>query len=274
MKWAYSSNAYTRCSVLEAVDRVAALGYDGIELMADVPHLWPASTTDEQITAVRRRLDERGLRISNVNAFMMNAVRDFWHPSWIEPDEALRRRRIEHTIAALKMAKQLGAGCITTEPGGPVEEGMTREEAMGVFVDGLNEALRHAQQQEVRLLVEPEPGLLIERADEFLELAERIDSPMFGLNLDLGHCYCVGEPLPATIERLKGVTRHYHIEDIAASRVHQHLIPGRGAIDFGAALSAIRRSGYRGWITVELYPYVEDPDAAGAAALRHLSNVP
>lgn len=273
MRWAYSSNAYTRYSVLEVVDRVAGLGYDGIELMADAPHLWPASTSDARIAEVRRRLDERGLGISNVNAFMMNAVQDFWHPSWIEPDEAVRRQRVDHTIAALKMAKKLGARCITTEPGGPVAAGMNRDEALDIFVAGLNEVLPHAEEQQVQLLVEPEPGLLIQQGDEFLDLARRIESPMFGLNLDLGHCYCVGEPLPETIERLKSVTRHYHIEDIAASRVHKHLIPGHGAIDFGAVLSAIRRSGYRGWITVELYPYVEDPDAAGAEARRHLSDV-
>ena len=84
MKLAYSSNAYTRFSVTEAIDAIANLGYGGIELMADVPHAWPASTTDEQIERIRRYLDERGLTLSNVNAFTMNAVQDFWHPSWVE----------------------------------------------------------------------------------------------------------------------------------------------------------------------------------------------
>ena len=50
---------------------------------------------------------------------------------------------------------------------------------------------------------------------------------------------------------------HYHFEDIAATRVHQHLVPGRGAIDFAATLRAIRATGYDGWLTVELYPYID-----------------
>ena len=54
-------------------------------------------------------------------------------------------------------------------------------------------------------------------------------------------------------------TRHYHLEDIAATRVHRHLIPGRGAIDFEATLRAIAATGYDGWLTVELYPYIDDP---------------
>jgi len=273
MKLAYSTNAYARFPLPEAIDRIAALAYRGIELMADMPHVWPATTTDSQIETIRRHLDAHGLTIANVNAFMMNAVQDFWHPSWIEPDVDFRSLRIRHTIDALRLARKLGATCITTEPGGPLEGDMTRDTAIDIFVQGLNEALDQADTLGIRLLVEPEPGLLIENAEQFLELAGRITSPMFGLNFDLGHFYCAGEPLPETVERLRPYTRHYHIEDIAATRVHRHLIPGRGAIDFPAVLSTIRDTGYDGWLTVELYPYLDDPDGAGQEARDYLTGL-
>jgi sugar phosphate isomerase/epimerase len=64
--------------------------------------------------------------------------------------------------------------------------------------------------------------------------------------------------------------RHYHLEDIAATRVHHHLVPGTGAIDFSAVVSAIRATGYDGWLTVELYPFLDDPDAAARQALELL----
>ncbi|MBI4705802.1 MAG: TIM barrel protein [Deltaproteobacteria bacterium] len=62
------------------------------------------------------------------------------------------------------------------------------------------EALRRAEDDGVHLLVEPEPGLLIENVAQFEELAARMDSPMFGLNFDVGHFYCVGEPLPEAVD--------------------------------------------------------------------------
>jgi sugar phosphate isomerase/epimerase len=68
-------------------------------------------------------------------------------------------------------------------------------------------------------------------------------------------------------------TMHYHFEDIAASRIHEHLVPGRGAIDFAATLAAIEQTGYDGWLTVELYPYLDDPDAAGREAFGYLSRL-
>lgn len=271
MKLAYSSNAYMRCPVSEAIDRIAGLGYRGVELMADVPHAWPATTTERELDAIRRCLDEHGLTLCNVNAFMMNAVGDFHHPSWIEPDAQLRHLRIRHTIDALTMARKLGAPCITTQPGGPPVEGMCRDAALDLFVEGLREVLDHAENEGVWLLVEPEPGLLIESAAQFLELAQRIDSPMLGLNFDIGHFYCVGEPLPEAVERLEAFTRHYHIEDIAANRIHEHLIPGQGAIDLASVLAAIQGTDYGGWVTVELYPYLDDPDGAGREALDHLT---
>jgi len=273
VKLAYSSNAYRRWSIGEAISRIARIGYHGMELMADVPHAWPATLSDAQIGEMRRRISDAGLTLSNVNAFMMTAVQDFWHPSWIEVDADLRRLRVQHTMAALRLARKLGAKCITTEPGGPLEAGMSCAKAMDLFDEGLKEALRRAEDDDVHLLVEPEPGLLIENAAQFEELAARMDSPMFGLNFDIGHFYCVGDPLPEAIARLARWTRHYHIEDIAATRVHEHLVPGHGAIDFAAVLKAIDATGYDGWITVELYPYLDDPDAAGREALEYLNRL-
>jgi len=273
MRLAYSSNAYMRQPLETAMERIAALGYSGVELMADVPHLWPATTTDEDIARVKATLERLGLVISNINAFMMNAVEDFWHPSWIEPDQGYRRRRVQHTIDALRMAAKLGAPSITTEPGGPLDPHMDRKQALDLFVAGLEEVLPVAEEVGVGLLVEPEPELLIENASEFLELANRMDSPAFGLNFDIGHFYCVAEPLAATVHRLSHLTRHYHLEDIAADRVHEHLIPGRGAIDFSDTLTAIRQTEYAGWITVELYPYLDDPDSAGREARNYVGRL-
>jgi sugar phosphate isomerase/epimerase len=81
----------------------------------------------------------------------------------------------------------------------------------------------------------------------------------------------VGEDPQDWVVKMSGHTVHYHLEDIAATRVHQHLVPGRGAIDFDATLAAIQRTGYDGWLTVELYPYLDDPDAAAREAKDFLS---
>jgi sugar phosphate isomerase/epimerase len=205
-----------------------------------------------------------------MNAFMMNAVADprqpYWHPSWIEPDPHYRAIRREHTKRSLQLARDLGAPHITTEPGGPLAPGQSWQASADIFYEELMPCIEVAESVNVGLLIEPEPGLLIEKFDQYLEFVERIDSPLVGLNFDIGHAYCVGEDPQDWVDKMKEHTVHYHFEDIAATRVHAHLVPGRGAIDFAATIKAIKATGYDGWLTVELYPYIENPDDAAREA--------
>ncbi len=274
IRLAFSTNAYLNYSFAEAVSRLAAIGYRGVEIMADVPHVWPAYLLPEQKQAIRQTLQQHHMAISNINAFMMHAVNDrrqkYWHPSWIEPDVHYRQVRIDHTMRALSLAKELGAVCITTEPGGPVEPGQSWKAALHLFVEMLKPVLEHAEKEGVLLLIEPEPGLLIETADQFEELMQHLDSPAVGLNFDIGHAFCVGDDPGPTLERLASWVRHIHLEDIAATRVHAHLIPGEGAIDFASVFAAMQKIGYRGWVTIELYPYIADPDTAARTARERI----
>ena len=175
MRLAYSSNAYLNFSIEETIARIAGLGYAGLELLADVPHAWPAGLLDERKQAIRQCLEQHRLAISNVNAFMMNAVADprqpYWHPSWIEPDRHYRAIRREHTKRALRLAKELGAPSIQTEPGGPLEPGQSWHAAADVFYDEIMPCVELAEQLEVFLLIEPEPGLMIETFEQYLEFA-------------------------------------------------------------------------------------------------------
>ena len=117
--------------------------------MADVPHAWPAGLLDGPKRAILAAMERHGLAFSNVNAFMMNAIDDhrqpYWYPSFIEPDEGYRRVRIDHTRRALSLCAELGAPHITTEPGGPIAPGQTRQEAIDLFVEVLKPLAEHAE---------------------------------------------------------------------------------------------------------------------------------
>ena len=274
IRLAFSTNGYLRFSFEETAERIAALGYAGLELMADVPHAWPAGLLPGAKQGIRAAMAKNRLEFSNVNAFMMNAIADrrqpYWYPSFIDPEPNYRQVRIDHTRRALTLCKELGAPHITTEPGGPIAEGQTRQQAIDLFVEVLKPLAEHAHNEGVLLLIEPEPGLLLETTDQYLEVADRLNAPSIGLNFDVGHAFCVSEDIPAAIKKLAPQIKHFHVEDISAERVHHHLVPGTGAIDFVEVFAAIRAINYQGWVTVELYPFVEDPDAAARDAMAVL----
>ena len=276
MQLAFSTNAYLHHSFVDTVSRLASIGYRGVEIMADVPHAWPAYLLPEQKQALRDALAKNKLAISNINGFMMHAVNDhrqkYWHPSWIEPDVNYRRVRIDHTKRVLTLAKELGAKCVTTEPGGPLE-GRPWSDCLKLFIEMLKPVVEHAEKEQVLLLVEPEPDLLIETADQYLEFASKIQSPFLGLNFDIGHSYCVKDEPAETVRRLGKLIRHVHLEDIAPTRVHHHMIPGEGAIDFRSTLAALKEIGYDGWVTIELYTCHEDPDQAAKLARERVLKI-
>ncbi len=276
MQLAFSTNAYLNHSFAETARRLATIGYRGIEIMADVPHAWPAYLLPEQKQAIRDALATNKLAISNVNAFMMHAVNDhrqkYWHPSWIEPDANYRQVRIDHTKRCLTLAKELGAPCVTTEPGGPLE-GRKWSDCLKLFVEMLKPVVEHAEKEGVPLLIEPEPDLLIETADQYLEFTRHIQSPMLGLNFDIGHFYCVKDDPASTVHKLAKLIHHVHLEDIAATRIHHHLIPGEGVIDFKSTLQALKDIGYNGWVTIELYTCHENPDHAATVARERVLKI-
>jgi sugar phosphate isomerase/epimerase len=272
MKIAFSTNAFTSFSLPEAIRAIASAGYKGVEIMADIPHAYPPHMTPEKIAETRRAIAECGLEISNVNAFMLKAVGDFWHPSWIERDMAKREQRLRHTVDSLKLARSLGAQTVSTEAGGPLD-GVDKEAARRWFEEGILHTLDAAERCCVKLLIEPEPGLFIENVEHVEEFFMRFRSPWLGLNFDVGHFFCVGADLRRAIRRLAPDIGHVHIEDIGADRRHHHLIPGRGAIDFGEVFDALRSIGYNGWVTVELYTEEANPVEAAVAALKYLRTV-
>lgn len=262
----YSTNAFKRFSLEDSIRKIAALGFTGVEIMCDRPHLYPPDAGDEELLSLKSLIAGCNLKITNLNAFTLFAVGDTYLPSWIEPDGARREVRIRHTLECLRVAGLLQCANISVPPGGPLADG-SRQEALRLFHAGLEEVIPLAESLKIRILIEPEPGLLLENSRQFKSFIRDVRSPMVGINFDIGHFFCVGEDPVLAFEELFTWIGHVHLEDIAQSRTHEHLIPGKGAISFPEVFRTMKRLGYRGDITLELYPYLDAPEEAGRESL-------
>jgi sugar phosphate isomerase/epimerase len=272
MKFAFSTNAFSKFSFFQAAQAISDAGYSGIEIMCDTPHAFPGELSGIDIANIKEALKKNNLEISNLNAFMMCAIKDFHHPSWIEKDTTFRQIRIRYTLDCIDLAAKLGAKTISTEPGGPLC-GMERMTAIQMFAEGLEQVLPHAREKGIELLIEPEPDLLLQTSKEYLDFLDEFNHPNLGLNFDIGHFFCVGEDPVHTIIKLKDHTKHYHLEDIPKNREHRHIMPGEGGIDIAGVLDTIEKTGYKGFITVELYPYLDQPDIAAADARIYIKEI-
>jgi sugar phosphate isomerase/epimerase len=294
MKLAFSTNAFKKYSLEESIRLIKEIGYEGVEILCDIPHAYPPQLKEEDILSIKETVSKNGIEISNLNAFTLYAITDVYHPSWIENDNQLRELRVQHTNNCLNLARKLGAKNISTEPGGPIEKMSDKttncnynsgtgdkgggqyhhnQKLQDLFIEGIAKSAKIAEECGVKILVEPEPGLLIENSEQFLKILKRIDSTSVGLNFDIGHFFCVREDPADLIYCLAQYIGHFHLADISQTRVHNHLIPGHGAIDFLSIFKAINQINYNGFVTVELYPYQNDPMYAARVSYEYLTSI-
>jgi fructoselysine 3-epimerase len=274
MNLSFSTNAFVRYSVFEAVEQIAAIGYKGIELLADAPHLYADSVTSSDLSRLKSVLDRTGLVVANVNANTAVGYygRQFWEPlfepSLANPDGKLRQWRIAYSKKCIDIACILEAPYVSLTSGRSVP-GVSPEQSIEFLRGSLQELLEYAEDKSVRIGIEYEPGLLIESCEELLMLIEDINSPYLGANLDLGHSHVLAEDPETVINALDRNIFHIHVEDIKA-RKHYHLIPGTGDIDFAELFRILEAHNYEGFATVELYTYPHEPEPAARQAFSYL----
>src|SRR4051812_11459918 len=258
IRLAFSTNAFKKNTLDEAIDAIGDIGYAGAELMADLHHAYPPAMDASRRAHTQQHLAARQLPVSNVNAFTLFACGDTYHPTWIEDDPAARERRIAHTLQCIDLAAEFGAKTISLQPGGPtIGTGLSFDQAAERYAEGLSRVVPAAKAKGLILAVEPEPGLFIETAAEYLEFKNRYfrAEPTVRMNCDVGHLFCVGDDPAEVIRKHADQIAHVHVEDIGKNRVHQHLTPGKGVMDFPGIFAALDDIHYVGWVTVELYPY-------------------
>ncbi len=274
---AFSTNAYTRFPLPEAVRRIGAYDYDGVEILGDEPHAYFPHFTDADRESLLEALEETDLAVSNINANTAMGYYDdappssFFEPSVIRADEEARTWRVEYTKRAIDLASTVDAPAVCLATGRPLP-GTLPEDARALLLESLTEILEYAEANGVEVGIEFEPELLVENTAETLELIEEVGRESLGVNLDLGHAAVYGEDVVESIHACAGSITGVHLEDIVGGRrgKHYHRIPGEGDLDFRAIFDALDDVGYDGFATLELYTYPDEPDRAAEEAYEAL----
>lgn len=270
MKLSFSTNAFVNCPVAQAVETIAAIGYEGVEIMADAPHLYAHDMTDGEIRKLKEVIDSTGIKVANINA---NTVRGylidpFAEPTLSHPDHSTRKWMVGYVMKCIDAALALGSRNVSITSGRIMPE-TTPEECIENLKNALRDIISHASRCGVRVGLEYEPGMLIEYSVELAALIGEMDSPWLGANLDLANSHILGEDPDEVLTTLSGRVFHVHLEDIK-DRAHHHLIPGRGDMDFKSLFALHERHSYRGFFTVELYTCPDEPQDAAKKAFDYL----
>ncbi len=267
LRFAYNTNGAANHRLDDALGLIADSGYDGVALTLDIHHLDPfAADFAEQRRRLAARLRQLGLGcVVETGARFLLDPRAKHEPTLVTADAAGRARRVEFLGRALEVAAETGADAMSFWAGVP-KPGVARPDAMAWLLDGVEQVARRAETLGATAALEPEPGMLIETADEWAALA----IPGLTLALDTGHCIVTNERDPAD------AVRHFaphlgtvSIEDMKRG-VHIHLPFGEGDMDIPGILTALDSIGFERLVCVELSRESHRADWAIPTSLAYL----
>jgi L-ribulose-5-phosphate 3-epimerase len=120
------------------------------------------------------------------------------------------------------------------------------------LVHALKPVINHSEETGMALAFEPEPGMFIDTLDRFAQLDDRLRHPLFQLTIDLGHVHCLNEGhIPTILSFWRARIANIHIEDMVCG-VHEHLMFGKGTMDFPSICQSLRQIDYSKGVHVEL----------------------
>jgi sugar phosphate isomerase/epimerase len=251
LRYGYVTNGLVGHRLEDALRLLADCGYDGVALTLDHVHFDPdAPLMSSRAATLRALLEELGLScvVETGARFALDPRRKHF-PTLITEG---RGKRVRMLTRAVDVAAELGAPVVSLWSGA-APSNLTPAIAWERLLDGVERVLEHADRRGVRLGFEPEPGMFVERLDDFEALDRRLGHPpALGLTLDIGHCVCLEpEPVPDCVRRAASRLVHVHIEDMRRG-VHEHLMFGDGELDLAVALAALTEIDYGGMVAVEL----------------------
>jgi xylose isomerase len=122
---------------------------------------------------------------------------------------------------------------------------------------------------------EPRRHIFLNDVGTALHLVDQIDAQNVGVVLDTGHAFMAKENLGESIWLLHRAGRlaHFHFNDNYLSWDDDMIVGSIHFLPFVEAVYWLKRICYRNWISLDLFPYREDPDLAVTESIAYLKRL-
>ncbi len=240
----YVGNRLDRDHLVE----IAAHGFEAVEVFALRDHF---DYRDRRAAiALAEWLDDTRLTLHSLHAPIAGSYANgSWHDglSLAAADDGRRKAAVEETLATLDVAAAVPYHVLVVHCGVPVPYAAAGDNHRASLIRSLEELSPVAQRYGVRLAIEVIPNELSTPSALVDVIESDIDATGLGICMDVGHARMMGDVVDA-IETCSGHVMTTHLHD-NRGRTDDHLVPGKGVIDWDAAMLAFQKVGYDGaWI--------------------------
>lgn len=263
---AICSETFVGMGFAEACRAARRIGYDGIEIepahLDANPALLPASRR-RQIRAV---MESEGLRCPAFHSLLRM-------PSGLHlttPDASVRRKSWEYFARLIELAADIAGRPLMVLGSARQRDaiaGSTPKEAAKRLASGLAQVAPLAEQRGLCILLEPlAPHLcnVINTLAEAIAIIREVGSPALATILDTHNTAAETEEIEELVGRYLPLIRHVHLNEMDGRR------PGTGDYPFARLLAALRRCGYQGWLSVEVFDFAPSGETVARQSLEYL----
>jgi sugar phosphate isomerase/epimerase len=265
---AMCNEAFEQTPFAEVCKTLRKTGYDGIEIAPFTLAPAPLDVSAQQRREYRSLLVSEELQFVGLHWLMVS-------PKGLHvtaPDGALRERSWQHIDHLIDLCADLGPNGVMVF-GSPQQRsttgGLSREEATRHYIDGIASVAPHAEQRGVTVLIEALPKAqcdVVMTLDEAAAIVAEIGSPAVRTMFDTHNAVDEVTPHAVLIEKHFDVIRHVHVNEMDGRH------PGAGTYDFKPVFEALRRLGYRGWISLEAFDFAPGGARIAAESLQYLKS--
>ena len=252
-------------AIEDAFKLAAEIGYDGVEIAP-----FTLANSVVQIPPARREEIRKAAELAKVEIVGLHWLLVKPEGLYINhPDEKIREATCNYFLELIKFCADLGGKIMVI--GSPkqrnVYAGLTKPKALAYLKATFQRCAALAQEKGVTLCLEPLGRAdtdLINTHDEAIELIKQVDNPNFRLILDVKAMCDESCPIPDIIRDAKPYLAHVHANDANLRG------PGFGDTDFIPIFAALKKIGYNGYVSVEVFDFKPDPETIAAKSYEYL----
>ena len=246
---------------------VKNLGYDGLEiapftLAGLITELSPRGRRE-----IRALVEDAGLETIGLHWLLAKTEGLYLTTA----DESVRRATGDYLIALAEATRDLGGTLMVL--GSPKQRnllpGVTHDQAVGyaaLVFDRIMPAIGAAGVDLCFEPLAPNDTDFVNTCEQGAQLVRRVGHPNFKLHMDVkAQSSERGTSVPELIRIYARDAGHVHAQDVNLRG------PGMGEVEFGPIMQALVDSGYKGWVSVEVFDYapgVEETARQSIACLR------
>ena len=247
-------------------------GANGIEVM------YPTDFGDDQVNEVGHLLRKHALAPAGLLVDLFGLPK-WMNGSFSSKDSQVRKDAVQLSKQAIDVAVKLDCKTITLwlgQDGYDYPFQTDYQETRRWLTEGVREVAEYRSDVNIALEYkpkEPRTHLFVGTASQAIMLCNDVGLNNVGVTLDVGHALVAGENPSESVAILNthGKLFHIHLNDNYRSWDDDMLVASVNLCETLELMYWLRKVDYTGWLSLDIYPYREDPVGVCRRSIENLN---